>query len=206
MSRLDDLARADAEAAAAFDEARKRWEAREAELRKEARARLEAELGAEFRAAQAARAATDRAYRAERERVDVEAALAGIPHPEGTVLVEWRPQSYNWEGRSFRRTGQKGVMQVKRSGDPHPDNQRYERIANGAVVVRHLTASGQPGKRCVRYAKGLWLPEGVVHERCLLRPCPSCGKDRPADGVGRDMFEPGHACPQCGHVEQVAKG
>jgi len=203
-NELPRLVRESKEANDASDEVRRRWDAREAELRAQARKTLDDELGAEFRARQDARGRADEAFRKERERVDVAAAQEKLPFPEGTVLVEWRSDRWGHEG-AFRRTGAKGVLQVKRSGDPRPDNQRYDSIGNGALVVRYLTASGQPGKRCERYAKGLWKPVGEVHEKCRLAECPSCGKPRPADGAKREVFEPGSVCPNCGHVEPDGK-
>ena len=202
-NELPRLTREAREAADAFGEISQRWEARNRVLSRRVTEQLNEELGPEFRTKRDARARAEQELRTEQERVIVASAQEILPYPEGTELVEWMPAAYNWESRSFHKTGMKGVLQVKRSTDLRPDNKRYE-IEVGAVVVRYLLTNGKPGKRCVRFARGIWLKDGEIHDKCRLLPCPSCNKDRPADGV-RVKFAPGNVCPNCGHIEPDGK-
>ncbi len=185
-----------------LNEVRSRWETRERELNQEARLKLRTEMGDEYQRKQLEFNQADKELRTEEERVQLAAGVAALPYPEGTVLVEWLSSSWLAEGEpSFYKTGKKGVVELHRSSDPRPDNQRYAHLIAGEVVVRYLLANGKPGKVAVRYAPRHWKPEGEVHERCKLRSCYSCQKDRPADGDQKHRFAEGSICPHCGAVE-----
>ena len=193
------LANISREADEAFRAMVVRWEARKRELEEIARKQLEAEMGDEYRRLRNARSLAEAAWRKADEADRVATATEYLPMPEGMILVEWRQDFYNGNngnGNSYRKTGRKGMFQIARSGDPKPDNVRYERLLPGAHVVRYLTANGNPGKKAVRYVKGLWIPEGQLHPKCKMLPCEVCGKDRPADGVGV-KFDPKSVCPNC---------
>jgi hypothetical protein len=200
MSALETLEQQLAESWRVMDEVRKRYDARRRELEEIARKMLQEEMGDEYQKVQEDYSRLSQACDNERKRIAVEKAEAVLPFPEGTILEKWNPPLYDWDSNRWRRTGRKGVFQIKRDSDD--DGWRTaHKFSAGAQVVRVLVAGDKPGKRLENYYKRHWLKPGEVHPQAQKSPCPSCGKPRPADGLQSEVFRPGNVCPECGHVE-----
>lgn len=206
MSLLEELRDESKTAWDAKEAVRLKWEVRKRELEAKMSEQLKAELGYEYNDAQEAYRKADFAWRRERDRVNVQDSSAQLPFPEGTVMLEWQPSS--WLGRhcNFRKTGKRAVLQVFRKGDHKATTHKCRSIDAGTVIVRFLKADGKPGLMMERYSGGRWLPEGAVHPDCATLMCPSCGDQRPADGLPGKNFEPGSKCPKCGHIEPKQEG
>ena len=116
----------------------------------------------------------DKALKGELEKEVLEAQVANLPYPEGTVMVEF--EKYVPFGASginknpLRLSGTKGVFQVYRNGDEYPANLgRYKKPQNGDYIIRLYRVDGTLGKAFERWTNELkfckgrrtkWVKEG----------------------------------------------
>ena len=162
---LEDLKRVENEKYVAFDGVRGARAAMERELMEELRKRVSEKYGEQEIKACKEYSEAARAVKEEMDRRRVLAGEAGVPHPVGTRMAQWKRVLF---GDGWRTSGVYGVLEVFKKGDDYPLNMRYSAPNPGDIIVRILTKDGKPGRKFERmgvFRDSAWMPEGQEPRR-----------------------------------------
>lgn len=87
-----------------------------------------------------------KAYREARERLDAAKVAHATASDEGpivgTVLHEWKRDSYGYRLGDWKKSGRTGVVRVWDNGSAHPPNIRYSLPSVGDKYIRVLKRDG----------------------------------------------------------------
>jgi hypothetical protein len=156
MSNLEELRTAYREASGRYETIRDERMRREREEQDKVREKIRSLFGDNETAASVALAGAENAFHAEEDRLRVLGNSTKLPHPEGTVLVEWKAGRYYAD--KTLRPARKAVLQIYREGDPLPANVKWHRPQVGEIILRLLKKDGTPSSAIEQiHSRGDWF-------------------------------------------------